>query len=93
MELSENFRRADYNLIGVLSARETMVVKRAVKAALTINSCIAGNGSPNSDRSVSDVTEKLSGNSSAKAALRKGFADIGNENTFKKDVTHCVLAG
>lgn len=64
MELSEDFREPNDNLIEVFSAREIVVVKRVAKNALAISTNLAEIDCSNSGILVVDFEENVDGNSS-----------------------------
>lgn len=86
----QNLGGAKTSFIGVISAKKIMVVKRAPNNVVTVDSCIAKNGSPIIDMFVADLNERADGSSSAKNTLSKDFAETENENGFKKTDAHCV---
>lgn len=91
VERSKDFWEARENLIGVLSARKIMAVKRAARAALSINTEIAEDGTPSTDMAVLNLNEKADDNSSANAAVSRFFAKVGDENDFEKAVAYFSL--
>lgn len=92
LELSKDFPGAECNPIGVISARETMVLKRAVNAPLVINTSIAENCGSCNDRFVGELKEQDDVISSAKATISRGLAESGDENAHKGAAAHCVPA-
>lgn len=84
LEPSENFWGGNDNLIGVVRVRNVTVVKRAAKAALADNMCIAENGGFSTDMLVVDLDEKGDGSSRAIATLSSSSVEIGDESTFKE---------
>lgn len=83
LKLGADFWGASRNLVGVVSARAFMVVKREVKAALAVKTGIAENDGSISDMFVVDYDETLDGNSSPKSRVSRDFAEIRDENAFK----------
>lgn len=58
-------------MIGVISAKEVIFVKNAKKAALAVNTSIAGNSGSSSGVFTDDLDEEIIGNSSAMAGLSR----------------------
>lgn len=73
LELNEKFGGARDKLIGVLSARETMVMKRAAKVALPVTTGVAKNGGHSIDLLFVDLDGNVNGSSSTKPTLSRGL--------------------
>lgn len=86
LKLSEDYRGANDNLIGVLSAREILTVKCAAKTAHGVSSCIADGGGPSAELSAVDLDEKTDVNFSPKATLSRDCAKTTDENAFKNSL-------
>lgn len=56
----------------------------AVKAALAVNICIVENGCPSKDMFLVVLDERTDGSRDAKVKVSRTFADIEDENAFKK---------
>lgn len=82
-ELSNDFHRANKNLIGHLSGKNITVVKRRAEAPLAVSIFIAESRSPSSEFFVVVLDEKVDRNCSAKATLSRDFVDIENKIAFK----------
>lgn len=81
---SEDLQEANDSLIGVTVARKDVAVKGAAKAALSVKTSIAKNGTRSSLVFFIDLDENADGNSIAKAMLSRVFADTRDENALKK---------
>lgn len=66
------------------------MVEGMAKALLAVRTGIGKNGSVSSDMVIADLGEKPGGNSSARATLSRGFAEVENENAFQEAPAHCV---
>lgn len=67
-----------------------MVLGRAVKEALAVNTGSAENGFPSNDRFVGDLDEKAGCSSSAKTTVSRDCAETGDGNAFRNAVLHRV---
>lgn len=76
VELSKDFQRSNENLIGVVSERMIMIVKRSAKAALAVNAGLGGIVDPSSDMLVVDLDDKVVGDSIAKATANRRSDEI-----------------
>lgn len=86
------FGRVRENLVGVVSASEVMVLKRAAKASIDVNTNIAEKGGVSSGIFVADLDRKGKGSFSAKATPSRGFVQVRDELAFKYAAAHCVPA-
>lgn len=68
-----------------------MAVRREPKATLAVNTGIAEIYRPSSAVFVVGLDQKVGGNSSAAATLRRGFAEAKDKKAFKKAAATCVL--
>lgn len=90
LEPCRDICKADDNLIGVISARQVIVLKRKTKAALAVSISIAENSGLPSEMLVADLDAKVDSNSSAKAMLSRDLTKNGEENASREAVAHCV---
>lgn len=67
-----------------------MVVKRATKAVLAVNTGIAENGSPSNDMLAAELDQMVQRNSSTKSTLSRIFAKTGDKNACKEAVAQFV---
>lgn len=91
-KLTRDFRRANDNLIAVVTAGEGVSVQRARRAALAVSSVIAENGGFLSDTFVVDLHEEVDGSPSARATLSRGFANGRDDHDLQEAVACCVPA-
>lgn len=91
LELRKGFPKDNDNLIGVVSARELVIVIRAAKAALAVNTGIAVTDCPSSDMFVSHLDKMVHGNCSTNANLSKLSAEARDKSYYQETVAHCVL--
>lgn len=68
-----------------------MAVKRAAKTALVVNTSLAEIKGPSDDVFAVNLDEEADGNSGAKVKLRRKFARVRDENSFKEVPVHSVL--
>lgn len=90
MEPSGDVWRANVSLIGEVSTREIMVLKRAAKGSLAVNAGMAEAGGHSSKRFVTDLKEMVEGNSSAKSTMNSGSAEDGDDDAFEDVVAQCL---
>lgn len=92
LKLSGAFRRANDSLVEVVSARETVVLKPAAKAALAVTAGIDENGGSSTDSFLGDLDETVHGKSSARAVRSKTSAETEDERAFTDAAAHFVSA-
>lgn len=77
-------------MIEALSARETIIIRRALKTALAVSNCTADNGGPSNEIFVVSLHKKVNDSSSPEATMSRAAARTRDHKAFKKDSAHRV---